>query len=286
MPIEDQEGGSSSADPHCSSMVNPTMVSGSPVDALSETYLPTEAAISVTKSQQRAPSSQSDDDSSRLARVRSSLHDQGISGQATTLILSSWRKNTESAYSCSWQKWEQWCSRHGHNPICASLSAVLDFLASEYAEGKQYRTLNSYRSAISMTHTTIDGVVVRKHPLVSRLMKGVFNSRPPQPRYAFTWDVGRVLDPILSLGETQRLSLKSHKLAVLLALSNASRVSVIHALDIRFLRKNQDGVSFTIAELTKTAHPGKKRVMHYLSLKEERRLCPVTTLEEYLHCTA
>ena len=168
------------------------------------------------------------------------------------------------------------------------MRAVLDFLTSEYAEGKQYRTLNSYRSAISMTHSPIDGVVVGKHSLVSRLMKGVFNSRPPQPRYAFTWDVGRLLDHILSLGENHALSLKqlSHTLAVLLALSNASRASEIHALDIKFLRKCRDGVSFTIADLTKTAHPGKKRVVYFLSLREERKLCPVTTLDEYLQRTA
>ena len=50
------------------------------------------------------------------------------------------------------------------------LSSILDFLASEYAEGKQYRTLNSYHSAISMTHSPIDGVVVGKHPLVVRVI--------------------------------------------------------------------------------------------------------------------
>ena len=44
--------------------------------------------------------------------------------------------------------------------ICAPLSAVLDFLASQYAEGKQYRMINSYHSAISMTHAPVDGVVV------------------------------------------------------------------------------------------------------------------------------
>ena len=139
--------------------------------------------------------------------------------------------------------------------------------------------MSNSRSAISVTHSPIDRVVVQKPPLVSRLMKEVFNSRPPQPRCAFTWDVGRALDHILSLGGNHGLSLKqlSHKLAVLLALSNASRASEIHALNIRFLRKCQDGVLFTIADLTKKAHPGKKRVVYYLSLKEERRLCPVTT---------
>ena len=47
------------------------------------------------------------------------------------------------------------------------------------------KAINSYCSAISMTHAAIDGVVVGKHPLVSRLMKGIYNQRPPKARYPF-----------------------------------------------------------------------------------------------------
>ena len=124
--------------------------------------------------------------------------------------------------------------------------------------------------------------------VVSWLMKGVFNSRPPQLRYAVTWDVGLVLDHIMSLGRNQVLSLKllAYKLAALLALSNASRASEIHALAIRYLSKGQDGISFTIAELTKTAQPGKRKKVYYPQLKEERTLCPGAALGEYLRRTS
>ena len=146
--------------------------------------------------------------------------------------------------------------------IHVPISTNLDFHARQFAEGKQYQTINSYRSAISMTHTLIDGAVVGKHPLVTRLMKGVFNRRPPQPRYAFTCDVGTVIEYVCFFGRNSDVSLKqlSHKLVVLLALSNASRASEIHALDIRYLSRNDDGITFAIAELTKTAQPGKKEI--------------------------
>lgn len=52
--------------------------------------------------------------------------------------------------------------------------------------------------------------------------------------------------------------------------------------DTMYLCKDENRVSFTIAELTKTAHPGKKEVVYYLLLKEETKLCPMTTLDEYL----
>ena len=76
-----------------------------------------------------------------------------------------------------------------------------------------------------MTHWAIDCVVVGKHPLVCRFMKGVYNQRPPQPRYSSTWDVGVVLDHIRSWGPTADLTQKeiTVKVAKLQALANASR---------------------------------------------------------------
>ena len=57
--------------------------------------------------------------------------------------------------------------------------------------GKQYCTINTLRSAISMTHDEmyeeVDGMRVGQHPLVSRFLKGVFNCRPPAPRCSTTW---------------------------------------------------------------------------------------------------
>ena len=61
---------------------------------------------------------------------------------------------------------------------------------------------------------------------------------------------------------------------------------VDHALDSRYLSKGQDGISFTIAELTKTAQPGKRKKVYYPQLKEERTLCPVAALDEYLRRTS
>ena len=74
------------------------------------------------------------------------------------------------------------------------LNEVLSYLASPYERNLQYRTIGTHRSAISAYHTPVDGFKVGSHPQVSRLMSGVFNLRPPQPKYGFTWDVESVLD--------------------------------------------------------------------------------------------
>ena len=51
------------------------------------------------------------------------------------------------------------------------------------------------------------------------------------------------------------------------------------------MNRDREGISFVIADLTKTARPGKKRSIYYPSLKEEERPFPVNALNEYLRCT-
>ena len=67
---------------------------------------------------------------------------------------------------------------------------VVNFLAYLFNKGYQYQSLNSYRSAISAVHEEVDGYIVGQHPLVTRMLKGAFNERPPLPRYSTFWDVG------------------------------------------------------------------------------------------------
>ncbi len=64
------------------------------------------------------------------------------------------------------------------------------------------------RSALSTLLPAIDTVKVGSHPLVSQLLKCVFNLRPPETKYSCTWDVSRVLDFIKSLGPNEALDLK------------------------------------------------------------------------------
>jgi len=85
---------------------------------------------------------------------------------------------------------------------------VVNFLAGLYSEGYQYQSLNAYCSAISPTHANVDGVSVGSHPAVTCLLKGVFHSRPPQPRYASLLDVGVVIQHIKKLGPNKDPNLK------------------------------------------------------------------------------
>ena len=71
-----------------------------------------------------------------------------------------------------------WCTEREINPILPPIEKVLEFLTAQFKSGLQYSTLNSYRSSLSATIPPIEGSPVGQHPLVVRLMQGIFNSRP------------------------------------------------------------------------------------------------------------
>jgi hypothetical protein len=62
-----------------------------------------------------------------------------------------------------------------------------------YDQGLQYRTINTVRSTLSSTLPKYDGYLVGQHPLITRLMKGIFNSRPVVPKLFPAWSVKTVL---------------------------------------------------------------------------------------------
>ena len=68
---------------------------------------------------------------------------------------------------------------------------------------------------------------MRDYPKICSLFAGVFNCRPPHPRYCFIWNVQTEIDFIkFELGQNDDLSDKylTYKLRMLLARTSASRV--------------------------------------------------------------
>jgi hypothetical protein len=112
-----------------------------------------------------------------------------FSQEGTELLLTWWRQKSSQSYDSLFRKWIICCSGRSSDPVSGPISEVVNCLAHLFKEGYQYRSLNAYRSAISSVHERVDGYEVGQHPLVSRVMKGAFNLRPPQPRHESTWYV-------------------------------------------------------------------------------------------------
>ena len=174
----------------------------------SPTIIGSRLATPITQAETQCRVSTHNAPTSRVEHLRESFNSQGLSGQATELILNSWRSKTNKSYDSLFGRWNRWCSERGSDPFSGPISEVANFLASLYQEGYQYNSVNAYQSAISSVHDRADGVLVGQHPIITRLIKGIFNVRPPIPRYSSTWDVQLVLNFLQTQGKSEALPLK------------------------------------------------------------------------------
>ena len=179
---------------------------------------------------------------------------------------------------------------HNTDPLSASIASILEFLTQEFKAGREYRSLNCYRSAISSTHLPVQGFAVGKHPLVCRLMKGTYNMRPPQPKYTSLWEVKRVLLFLHQSGDNTKLSLKelTLKLAMLLALVLARRSSDLVHLSVQGVHELPQAISIPLSGLAKQSRPGHadQNSVINASFSEDPYLCPVACFKEYVAQTA
>ena len=138
-------------------------------------------------------------------------------------------------------------------------------------------------------HAPVDGVSIGQHPLVSRLLKGAFHSRPPLPRYSGTWDVSRVLVYLDShnLKDTNlTLKLLTLRTVMLLALTRPSRSADLARLSLSGFRMTPEGAVFLPVALAKQSNPGRAiKEFFFPRFSENAKLCPVHSLSLYLEKT-
>lgn len=178
MSAEDQKRQCALCSLDCTNLASSDLVSSSPehVDRLSNN--PTKSSKSPKESSGGKSSTSTTESSTSgcMANIRKSLSENGVSQQSTSLICSSWRESTTKAYESAWRRWASWCDTRKVDPFSTTLTNILEFLIEMYNENKEHSTINSYHSAISIFHAKIDGVPAGQHPMVTRLMQGIFNT--------------------------------------------------------------------------------------------------------------
>ena len=161
----------------------------------------------------------------------------------------------------------------------------MDFLHDVFKQGKAYSTVNTYRSAVSTVLEVVSGRKVGCHFLVTRLMKGVFMAKPPQPKYRETWDVGVVTEYLQRLSPYSSLKLKelTLKVATLTALVTAQRCQSLHKLSLENMSVYEDKIVFVIKDRIKTSRPGKTfPKVEIPRFAENMDLCPRAHLLHYI----
>ncbi len=169
------------------------------------------------------------------------------------------------------------------------MELIVNFLSEKRAEGLGYNSLNVYRSAIAAQHQGFGDSTAGQHPLVKRLLTGVYNECPPTPKYTSTWDVQQVLEYLEQLGPSNALddTQLTHKLAMLLALTSAGRASDLQAMELEYMADHGDRITFTLVGPTKTSRPWRQRpTITIKAFTDKPTLDPVACLRHYIIRTA
>ena len=138
------------------------------------------------------------------------------------------------------------CRERKINCYSPPLRDALQFLLGLFNQGLSYSTLNTARSALS-TFVTIDGgESFGSNHIVTRFIKGVFESRRRKPKYDKIWDVSVVLKHLSSLYPNETLSFNdlTHKVLMLILLVSSQRGQSIHYLDLQHLTVEENTYSF------------------------------------------
>ena len=284
--FKENRNGGRGRDHNCSSLAHPTLVSKADesFDQHSQTVTSDKRDTVSSKQAQSTTSHGGQTETNCMQVIGESLTKQGISAEATKIILKSWRKGTSKQYQSYYKKWLDFCDREQISTVHPSLAQVIEFLLTLFNNGLSYSSLNTARSALSSILPSIDGIPVGQHPLIIRFLKGVFESRPAMPRYTAVWNVNQVLDYLKTLYPVNEISLKSLtlKLTRLLALVTAQKGQSLPFLNVDAMIDSGSSIVFRLQEHVKQSKPGSKGMVIELKSFTDPRHCVVTTLKEYL----
>ena len=227
-----------------------------------------------------------------MASVCERFQEIGFSQKSRKLLMAAWRKGTQQDYTSKFKLYDSWCSSRKIDPYSATVTQVADFIAYLFDRGLQYSTINGYRSMLSAVLPCIDGHKVGQHPYVIQMMKGVFNSRPPQVKLVPEWDLFKVLDA-LQKKPFEPLHKASLKLLTLKTVFMIAITSFRRCSDLQSFRLGQDSVNIQSKGITFIRHglakqdrqSHRKATVFIPAFPENKKLDPKRCIYYYLKAT-
>ena len=238
-----------------------------------------------------------------MGAITRSLTSKGFSGRVAEAVVCQHRASTRLQYDNKWVTFTHWCNRKGIDPTKATLPQLANFLTYLRDSRKlSGGTIASYVSSIASVRNFEQGARLTKVPEIAAIIKG-FKQEDYKTKFCPPkWDLNLVLrtlmgPPFEPLAEATLQHL-TWKTCFLLAFATAARVSELHAIDVTqvtfdvgdsgaahlglmldFVAKNQksiQGRQFTVQSLNRVLGPDDS---------EDRSLCPVRALREYVQRT-
>ena len=179
-------------------------------------------------------------------------------------------------------------SKH-KDPVYSTAIDVVNFLQTLMDNNRGFSAIGTARSALASIVTLKCGTPVGSHPLVKNFTQGVFNLKPPTPRYVDIWDPETVLKFIKSWSPAKSLSLTKlvKKLYVLILLVTGQRGQILQALTIDNMSVGKNAYTFKIENKdVKQGRRGyKPEPLILRTFPADKRLCVYHYLTVYLKRT-
>ena len=216
--------------------------------------------------------------------------------RAVTLMAAPIRGVSVNEYEKKWRAFMAYLQKHNIPFEEVSLSHVIQFLTFLFdTKNLKPRTVAQYRTALTkplLVYFGIDIVVSD----VAELLKAMCLLRPSMPTKIPAWSLKKVLTFLDNLTEPLSPVMLLRKTAFLLLLSTAYRISELSAC-VRdneyccFSGLNSLNIRPHPSFLAKNENPQRRwdfKEIKMLKLRDGSvsKLCPVTTLKQYLHNTA
>lgn len=227
-----------------------------------------------------------------MALVDRHFSTKGFSKRARKLLAASWRKGTKKDYNSKFRVFSSWCTERSIDPYDASLSDCADFLTDLFEKGLKYSTISGYRSMLSSVLPPVGRYPIGQNPFIIRLLKGVFNKRPPIRSLTPEWDLCIVLgclkeDPFEPLKDAP-LKFLTWKTVFLIAITTFRRCSDLQSLQLGEGSINiyKRGVTFIRTGLSKQDRPNHEGSHIFVpAFPENKLLDPKRCLHAYLKRT-
>lgn len=227
-----------------------------------------------------------------MAVIDRRMSSRGFSKNTCRLLAKSWRSGTQKDYKSKFKRFSGWCLERDIDPYLASLTNCADFLTSLFEDGLKYRTINGYRSMLSAVLAPVGNIPVGQHPFVIRLLRAVFNERPPKKKLVPEWNLLFVLErlkkePFEPLREAS-LKWLTWKTCFLLAITSYRRCSDLQSLQLGegSVNVQKQGITFIRTGLSKQDRPSHMdRKIFIPALSDNKLLDPKRALAYYLKKT-
>ena len=105
--------------------------------------------------------------------IRKRYVDLNLSSNVVELVIILGQK-VRRYYSLHINRWFNHCIMHNIDPFDSSVNQDAEVLAEYFHEGVRYLMVNTARSALSSIFRAKDGTHFGKHPLIVRLLRGMF----------------------------------------------------------------------------------------------------------------